>query len=145
MIFEHDFKHLYERRKHYIDSLDEIKRNRCMNIYNECLKHVRRYHRLENSIDNEDNPPADLPAAIASLTDLEKQIDKLKIELEKMLDEKVPVVFKRDTSDQGTVGGNGFVNFRTNSGGFIKIQGLPTHGELETKNKNPSTGTGNRN
>lgn len=143
MISIKDLEELLEKNERLIASMDESKKRRVNELSKELKKSLKRYATLEAEVDNEENPPADFSAALTNLRELEKKIVQMETDLRKLLGgtESSPRI--RETSDIGTVGGNGAVVFRAQGGRFIVPEGSLTQDTLvrlqkcmEAKGKN---------
>jgi len=133
MISENELKELVKRKQAVIETFDSRKQERFSALKQELVYNIRNYNRQNQQLDGDGAPPADVSVALNNLDKLETKINLGVRDLNNLLGETAITSFTRDVTDAGTLGGNGFVAFRS-TGKFTIVPGTLTQKEIEDKN-----------
>src|SRR5688572_7362952 len=114
MITEKEIKELLNRKQPLIDSFDPAKKDRVYVLKDEILDQIKWHKQQKDQIEGVSGSlPADPSVAFQNLARFESNVVSPLRELKTLLSEIETSKLSRDTSDGGTIAGNGFVFFRS--------------------------------
>jgi hypothetical protein len=121
---------LVNKKKSMIDSFHQAKRSRVYEIVEIKIKLLKRHKKLADQMDDDQNTSLAMNDALTNLRDLDRQINAAATELGNLLNENESINTSRDPSDAGTIGGNGWVIFRTFGKQFYVPKGTLTQDQI---------------
>ncbi|GEM_PF-6736204 len=134
MISASEVNDLINKKQLLIDSFDAVKKQRVYQLRDDLLTKIGQYKQQNDQLKDTRNPPADISIALNNLDKLETRVQIDLKEFKVLLSESETSVLKRDVSDAGTIGGNGFVFFRS-TGKFSVPSGTLTQQQIEDNKK----------